>query len=155
MSWIEEEATLARQREADKAQQDEIYQRGASGLWSGLRHFLEQHVQQINANQDLVDRVLAGDKLGFQEDGDGITIKKLNFPAIYLTINYRHRYVEVQREIVTNNGERKVRKERIVYNIVIESGDHLVFSNPHGVSLDVADVSQEILTPLLRTHLVK
>lgn len=156
MSWIEDEAKAVTQRNVDKARQEEIYQQQASGLWSGLKHYLEQHVQQINANKELVEHALAGDKLRWDDDGYTVKISKQDFPvAMYLTISYRHRYVEVERKTKTNSGDARERKERIVYDIMIVNDESLVFRDEQGGNLGVADLSQEILTPILRTHLVK
>jgi hypothetical protein len=155
MSWVDDELDEARVRDDQKATRDQTFREQAPGLWSGLRHFLKQDVEQINKKDQLVELVLGGSKLNYQEDGDGVKIVKETYPAMYLTIQSRGRYIEVLRKIVTNGDNRKVKEERNVYEFVFEGDERLVIQNPNGVTLGVADASQEILTPLLRTYLVK
>lgn len=155
MSWINGELAEAKRRDEQKTRREETFREQAPGLWSGLRHFLKQDVEAINANQELIDRVLRGAKLNYKEDGAGVQIVKENYPAVYLTINHRGPYIEVLRKVVTNGENRKAQEERIVIELAFEDDERLALRNPHGVFYGVADASQEILTPLLRTHLIK
>jgi len=155
MSWVNDEAEKAKQEDENKASYAQSFNEQSPGIWNGLKHKIAQDVEIINRNEDLVKRRLGGSKLHHQEDGEGVKIVKDTYPAIYLTINSRGRFIEISRKVVTNGENRRTREEREVITMDMELNGPIVLMNEAGEGLNIADASKHILLPLLHTNLIK
>lgn len=150
--WISDEAERAVAEDEARARRDKLFSQQASGLWADLQHEIQQDVEKINQNQELLSRRLDGEKLRFNDLGDGeLEVVKLVFPTVCLTIVNRGRYISVEREITTNRQARGSKKERENLDIELDSNDRLFLRNAQGDDLRVSEASQYLLTPLLRS----
>jgi hypothetical protein len=155
MSWISEEAERAKEIDDAKAHRDELYRNLAPGLWSGLKHHLQQDVENINRNEYLVEKRLGGRKLTFEQGDNQFNVTKIAYPAVYLRLHFNGRAVEVEREIVKNSNSRQSRKEREEIHIGLDEDEHMFFINEKDQTFGVADAAQILLTPFLRPESIQ
>jgi hypothetical protein len=154
MSWIDDEAKKAKDSDEERKKREETYDQQVWGLWQDLERQIKQDAEAINQNADLVSRRLGGEKLQIQTSPDGangLQVVKIVYTAIYLKVKFRHRYVDVERVIVTNGQDRQSREEAERLDIDIDPNYRLYFKDENGKPITVADLSQRLLTPLLNT----
>jgi hypothetical protein len=153
MSWVDDEAQKAKGDDEEKARSEQAYQDQRWGLWNDLRHRMEQDVEMINQNQDLIKRRLGGEKLTYQDnEGGEIDVTKITFTAVYLRVRNRGRYVEVEREIVTNGQSRRSKKEKENLPLSMDQDYRLYLkTEADNKPLTIQEASQYLLSPLLNT----
>jgi hypothetical protein len=149
MSWVNDESNQAVKEDELKASRERAYEQQMWGLWDTLKRQIVVDVQSINDAEYLVKNRLGGEKLRI-EDGEDFRVIKITYPAVYLTLKNRHRYIEVDQNIVTNGQNRQSRNESENIDIEVDENYRLYFRTAKRESLTVVEVSQRVLTPMVR-----
>jgi hypothetical protein len=98
---------------------------------------------------------LGGRQLLFEEGEIEFVVRKVFFPAIYLTVKFHKTYIEVVRETVMNRNVESGKKDREQLEVGLDEQGNMFFHNQKGDTFGVADTAQLLLRPLLQTRSVQ
>lgn len=149
--WIHDEANRAKSEDEARERRQRLFTEQTSWLWADLQKDIERDVDRINQNQELLSRRLGGEKLRFTDLGDGqIEVSRLNSPTVRLTITNRGEHISVERMLTMNEPAESPKRELEKLSIDLDSNDRLFLRNEENINLQVSELSQYLLTPLIR-----
>lgn len=150
--WIDDEANRAKSEDEARTRRQKLFIEQTAWLWSDLQRDIERDVEKINHNQELLSRRLGGEKLRFIDLGsEQIEVTKLGSPMIRLTLTNRGDHISAERMLTINGQAGRPRQELDKLSINLDPNDRLFLRNEQGVDLQVSEISQYMLTPLIRS----
>jgi len=153
--WLNDELAGFEKQDNEKraqAERQNLIQQHAYRVFQDIKLLMENAVQQMRTSVEFKKRV--GDLEGQFMYVDKVVVKKLMYPAVYLTVSCGPNSIDIHRTLVTNGADRQSWEERESLQVELDNDGNPFLRNKEGVSLVIEQAVRYIFHPILHPETI-